>query len=135
MGIGACAAFISRRASQWALVPVQLSSAEELPSEHWCLCSLHQQKSFPVSIGACAAFISRRASQWALVPVQPSLAEELPSEHWCLCSLPQQKSFPVSKPSLAEELLETAMKAWKRRILMELCTSTAIVYFFPLISV
>ena len=31
--------------------------------KHWCLCSLPQQKSFPVSIGVCAAFLSRRASQ------------------------------------------------------------------------
>ena len=42
---------------------VQPSSAEELPSKHWCQSSLPQQKSFPVSIGVSPAFLSRRASR------------------------------------------------------------------------
>ena len=76
-------------------------------SQHWCLSSLPQQKSFqsalvsvqpssaeelPVSIGVCPAFLSRRAS----------------NQHWCLSSLPQQKSFQSAlvsvQPSSAEEL-------------------------------
>ena len=90
---------------------VRPSSAEELPSRHWCLSSLSQQISFPVSIGVCPAYLSRRAwsmsslSQEKSFPVkicvcpvsiasgQPSSAEELPSKHWVSV-----------QPSLVEEL-------------------------------
>ncbi len=110
--IGAGAAFLSKRASKQALVPVQPSSAKELPSKHWCRCSLPQQKSFPATIGAGAAFLSKRASQQPLVPVQPSSAKELP---------------------------ETAVKAWKRCILAELqqvshCCFFVVVVVFLLLA-
>ena len=58
---------------------VQPFSAEVLPSKHWHLSSLPQQRSFPVSIAVCPAFLNRRA----------------PRKHCCLSSLPQQRNFPL----------------------------------------
>ena len=99
----------------------QPSSAEVLPSKHWHLSSLPQQRSFPVSIAVCPtssveelpvsivvspAFLSRGIFQQALTPVQPCSAESssnigicptfLSRRALCRSSHPQQKSFPVS---------------------------------------